>query len=1135
MKSQGGCFLILFLLSTVEILSQTSTLEYEKINTSNGLSNDNIHKIIQDDRGLIWIASADGLNSYNGFEVKTYKGPKGSDITRDVYNTRLSPDNKIYLFGNDGVNIFDILTQKFSKFEVPEQLVETKQEINDIQFEKDGSMWLLSNQRPNLYFFKDGKTTPYKVFGSNLNQKVKSFKDSNGDLWIYSTYRGVYKLDKKLNKTIFINLRSKGISNRTSSVCEDDKGNIWVAGWPWGIMKITNSINVQDTLIGRIFRGRELTPISHLNDIFINDIEFDPKRNCIYAGHSNGYVVINIDEYNPEFFQIEQYTPDFSDPDGLHSHLIQDIHRDNEGIVWFGSAASGVQMLNYNKKKFVAISPENFVNLRSSRVHSILPFGNGKYILGVLNSAVGVFDPNTNLVTKHTENPELQKIHEGYMNVAFSQIKTQIYDTNSIILGTRYRGVWILSCNDDFNEVTSVIKINRREINGTRTIAQLKENNYLIGCDAGVALLNIADTGFQLSSDDINFQFIRLHEDDGFNTLINKIFVDSKGNCWIAPNKKSLYKITDFKNYKPDKIEYTHYKMDLSSSSTLHSKNIQTIFEDSQGRLWIGGIDAGLMLYNYEEDEFTEFTKDEGWPSNSVFSIEEDNYGMIWVGTNMGLIKFNPSMTLNEGLIKYTTDDGLPGNVFIINSSSKDDDGNLLFGGNKGLSRFNPEKIEENTTVPPIVLTDITVYSKKNKTGSYIINADTLSIKDTKKSIRLRHFEYALRIEFSSLTYTNQYKNRFAFQLEGFDEDWQFRNTSERYAYYSNLKPGKYTFKVKAFNSDGLPNDDAEELLINIRPPWWKTIGFYIVLVILVIAISRTIILNREKRVKRDKEILEQKLKEGEKELKAQKDTLLEQTEELKKRDITESDLKWFNLGMVQVGDAIIKNKNDINTLTRAFLTELISYLDAIQGSIYILNDNDDDEKHLLLESGYGLPAHKLENKRIEIGENLVGACFKANKTMLIDDIPEGYVSISSSLGTSSPKQLLLIPLLSDENPIGVIELSSFNSFTDRQINWLKKIAETYTSNINTLRMNTKFSDLVERMQQQAEEMQAQDEELRQNMEEMQATNEEASRREKELLKINEELIEKEKQLKEKINEKDKTVKRKNRNLGGRK
>ncbi len=1092
--------LIVAIFNCIHIFSQFRELEYEKINTSNGLSNDNIQNIIQDNNGLIWFVTADGLNSYDGFDVRTYKGPRGTDITRDITNTRLSPNNNIYIFSSNGINIFDIDSKKFSKFEVPEQLIKNEQKIDDIQFEEDGSMWLISNKKPNLYHYQDGVVTPYEVFSNNISE-IKSFKDSKSNLWIFAQNFGLYKFNVKERKSELVNLASLGLENSVSAVTEDSVGNIWIGIWKLGIMLIKNSNNLQNRPEGKFFNIQELTTKNSLIQIFCRSLAYQQEKNRIYAGHSSGYITIDIIDYESDRFRIEQHLPDFSNPDGFHANMLLSMLIDKEGIIWFGSSANGVNKLNYKKKKFTPLSSKNFIDLRFSWVHSILQFGNGKYLLGIQNSAIGVFDPTTDIVTPYRANPELLPLHEGYLNVPYCQLKTEINNTKSILFGTRYRGVWIISCNENYSEVTSVIKINERRIDGTRTIVQLDKNKYLFGCDKGVVLLNIADTDQPLTQENISFKFIPLLNNNDFSTSINKIYKDSKGIYWIAPKNKGLYKVSDFKNFQEKEIKFVHYNLDLTSPYSLHSKDIQTIYEDSKGRLWFGGIDAGLIRYDGEKDRFIEFTNEDGWPCQSVFSIIEDNNGLIWTGTDMGLIKFDPLQSLGEGLVRYTTDDGLPGNVFLPNSCIKDDKGNLLFGGNKGLNIFNPEKISYNTFIPPVVFTNLTIYSKKSAFGSFKINADTLKEVNGKKYLHLRHYEYAIRIEFTSLTYSNQTKNKFAYQLEGFDDNWIYRDASNRYAYYSNLKPGKYVFKVKAYNSDGLPGEVAEEIKITVRPPWWKTIPFYFILIFIVGAIARSIILNREQRTKRDKEILEKKLKEGEEELNKQKQALTEQSEELKKRDIAERDQKWFNKGMINVGDSITKSKENLNELSQVFLGELISYIGAVQGCIYLLNDDDETDKHLIFERDYGVSEQTYENIRVEIGENLIGTCFISNEKMLINDVPQGYTSISSGLGTSIPKQILLIPLVFDNKPIGVIEISTLESFSETKVNWVEKICEMYSSNIFTLKMHNKMTIMVESMQQQTEEMKAQEEELIHNMEELHTTNEEASRRENELLK----------------------------------
>ncbi len=395
MKIKCVYILLLYLLSSLYSLSQMNNLQYEEISTSNGLSNDDIVQILQDKRGMIWFSTSDGLNSYDGYEIKTYKGPIGREMTRDVHNARISPNDEIYLFNGKGTFIFNTLTKKFKVYKEPEELAKNWQRVDDIIFNDDGGQWLFSNKKPNINYFKDGKITSYECYALDIDG-IRGFKDSKGNIWVYScyvglyesdwnypSYAGLYKFDAIRKRVDTIDFTPFGATNRISTLIEDDKGNIWACGWYWGAMLITGGDIKMGKIDGHLFTPKNLTPIMQSEEFFPRSVEFDPWRNCVHIGKSRGYTTIKIPQNNTDSFKITEHVPDFNTAEGLHANTITNFFTDREGILWLGSKAEGVQKLDYKKRKFIPVSAKDFINLRFANVYSIFPFAGNKYLVGM--------------------------------------------------------------------------------------------------------------------------------------------------------------------------------------------------------------------------------------------------------------------------------------------------------------------------------------------------------------------------------------------------------------------------------------------------------------------------------------------------------------------------------------------------------------------------------------------------------------------------------------------------------------------------------------------------------------------------------------------------------------------------------
>lgn len=204
---------------------------------------------------------------------------------------------------------------------------------------------------------------------------------------------------------------------------------------------------------------------------------------------------------------------------------------------------------------------------------------------------------------------------------------------------------------------------------------------------------------------------------------------------------------------------------------------------------------------------------------------------------------------------------------------------------------------------------------------------------------------------------------------------------------------------------------------------------------------------------------------------------------------------RWANEGLAKFGDILRQNNDNMEVLSKSLVRELVQTLEANQGGIFLLNDDDADNPHFELTAAFAYNRFKYKQKIIHPGEGLIGASIIEKKTILLTEIPDGYIEITSGLGQSKPTALAIVPLMLEDSVLGVIELASFNVFEPYQVEFLERIAQSIASTITSVKVNIKTAVLLTKTQQQAEEMLAQEEEMRQNMEELQATQEESARK----------------------------------------
>jgi PAS domain S-box-containing protein len=202
----------------------------------------------------------------------------------------------------------------------------------------------------------------------------------------------------------------------------------------------------------------------------------------------------------------------------------------------------------------------------------------------------------------------------------------------------------------------------------------------------------------------------------------------------------------------------------------------------------------------------------------------------------------------------------------------------------------------------------------------------------------------------------------------------------------------------------------------------------------------------------------------------------------------------WATEGMAKFGEILRENTNDVNKLSDTVIGNLVKYLSANQGALYLVDDMEADDPTVSLMSCYAWDKKKFINQQIHRGEGLIGQAWQEKDIIFLTDVPNNYIKITSGLGDANPNCVLIVPLKVNDQIFGVVEIASFNVIREFEIDFVKKIAETLASTISTVKVNAKTQKLLEESQELTEQMRAQEEEMRQNMEELQATQEEMER-----------------------------------------
>jgi diguanylate cyclase (GGDEF)-like protein len=316
-----------------------------------------------------------------------------------------------------------------------------------------------------------------------------------------------------------------------------------------------------------------------------------------------------------------------------------------------------------------------------------------------------------------------------------------------------------------------------------------------------------------------------LHNPDDPHSISNNtvfyIIEDRNKTIWIATFGGGLNR------YVPEKDNFISYQHSTQDACPISDNYLLGLFEDSSGYIWIGTNGSGLNRYNPKTGKFKQFNNTHGLAGNVVYEIREDKEGCLWISTGSGLSRFNPEMLIFRN---YDFHDGLQSNEFNLYSALKSRSGLFYFGGINGITIFNPQEIQDNKKIPPVVLTEFSIFGKPVQLGQ-ILNDRVLlpSPVFNLKQIELKHNENVVSFEFAALHYVAPEKNHYAYKLEGLEKKWNY-SKNRRFVTYSSIPPGDYVFRVKASNNNNIWNETGTAINIKIIPPFWRANWFIVLL-----------------------------------------------------------------------------------------------------------------------------------------------------------------------------------------------------------------------------------------------------------------------------------------------------------------
>lgn len=819
-------FLFLFLISA-QLFPGEDGIRFERLGTENfrlkkGLSQNTVNCILQDSYGFMWFGTWDGLNMYDGYETTIYK-PNLYNRQDDIsYQTITwiseASDGTLWIATEKGLNSFNRENQKFKRYlhNPADKHSISSDTLNYLLFDSRDRLWIATDHGLNLYDRETGNFKSYLPENSGLPNEVIRwlFEDEYGRIWL-ATKGGVGILDLEEESFIGFNdlpgMADVDLSSDTiNCIYQDSQGKIWIA--TDGGLDCYDPSGMQF----ESYRHDQNDPNS-LSHPIVN-VVLEDGNGRLWIGTNGG----GLCRFRRETGGFSHYRYNAERPSSISNDYVISLYEDRSGILWVGTNWKGVNKLASNVARFdhhfYRSDQDNSLN--NNLVWSIYEDESRKLWIATDNG-VNILDRNTgryNYIRHDPEDPNtlisdkvsvINKDRQGYMWFGTFDHGCSRYDPRT---------------GEFLNLSTEAPEPYRIPDNDIGDIIIGKEGKVWIGTGKGLVMYDPANAypELVLSSETEGYKLYSDH--------ITALYEDRQGIFWIGTYHS-------LERYDRETGRVFHYLHDAEIESSISNDGIFSIFEDSKGRFWIGTLGGGLNLMDRSQGTFTYYVEEDGLPNNVVYAILEDEDGNLWLSTNYGLSMFDPE---KEVFVNFDVRDGLQSNEFNLGAAHKNNEGEMFFGGMFGYNSFFPGDIRQNSNIPRIAITSFRVFNEEQR-GIYP-NGDT---------VHLDYEDNFFTISFSALDFANPSRNLYRYRLSNFDKDWIFTDAEKRFAEYTRVAPGTYTFQVLGSNSDGLWNEEGTSLTIIISPPWYSSWLFRIPAALVLFGLLWGAIATRFKRLRK--------------------------------------------------------------------------------------------------------------------------------------------------------------------------------------------------------------------------------------------------------------------------------------------
>lgn len=775
--------------------SRAQSYFFRKYQVENGLSNNATICSTQDKKGFLWFGTKDGLNRFDGYTFKIFRNDPDDSTTigNNFIHSLFEDDNGVLWAGTEsGLYRYNAATESFSLLKAS-----ANTRIRDIKMDWQGNLWFILGFALSKY--NEAKNA-VELYPTTTYFETSAIGTSlQGGLWAASSAGTLYEYNYRSNTFTGHNMfehSSNPVSKWIEKIYFTTTGDILVGTSNQG----AKLYNIQSSSYTDI-----LTYNSDKTEVFARSfVEISPKE--FWIGTETGIFVYNADTKKELNLQKK-----LDDPYSVSDNAIYSFCKDKEGGIWVSTYFGGINYYPKQHTPFKKYFPRIGENSISGNiVREIHQDNDGNFWIGTEDAGLNKLEASTGTFTHF--------LPGGRSNISYTNIHGLLVNGNDLWVGTFEHGLDIMNIKSGrvIRHYSKDSGVHALQSNFVYCISKINKEQIVVGTTKGAYLYRPEHKDFSLM------------EGMPLNNWYTAIIKDTKGIVWAGTYGNGV------NYYNPSTQASLNFRFEAGNKNSLSNDRVNTIFEDSDNNLWFA-TEGGLCRFNRLRNNFKRYTTKNGFPSNFILSILQDGRKNLWISTSKGLVSFN---LRTEKTSVYTSLNGTLNDQFNFNSSYRDNTGRMYFGSVKGLISFNPDEFIKNNFIPPVYITSFQVFNK-----DLSIAADGSPLKQSityTNKITLTHNQSTINIGFAALSYTAPEMSEYAFRMEGLDKTWTYLKKN-RNAYFTDLSPGTYIFKVKASNSSSLWNNAETKLVIEILPPWWLSkwaYGLYVLLFVVLVYTS---------------------------------------------------------------------------------------------------------------------------------------------------------------------------------------------------------------------------------------------------------------------------------------------------------